>query len=83
MKQKLIVDKDKTKEFEIDEAVSLLNMAIHRAGIEKPQFEDIGLIVGILCMNEEVEVIVKFHNELRQFTRSELGLNYVEERIPE
>lgn len=83
MKQKLIVDKDKTKEFEIDEAVSLLNMAIHRAGIKTPKFEDIGLIVGVLCMNEEVEVIVKFHNELRQFTRSELGLNYVEERIPE
>ncbi|MDV6328815.1 hypothetical protein Q5L94_12165 [Idiomarina sp. Sol25] len=83
MKQKLIVDKDKTKEFEIDEAVSLLNMAIHRSGIKKPRFEDIGLIVGVLCMNDEVEVIVKFHNELRQFTRSELGLNYVEERIPE
>jgi len=83
MKQKLIVDKDKTKEFEIDEAVSLLNMAIHRAEVKTPRFEDIGLIVGVLCMNEEVEVIVKFHNELRQFTRSELGLNYVEESIPE
>jgi hypothetical protein len=83
MKQKEIVDKDKNKEFDIDEAVSLLNMAIHRAGIKTPKFEDIGLIVGVLCMNEEIEVIVQFHNELRQFTRSELGLNYVEESIPE
>lgn len=83
MKQQPILKDTEKSEFDLEEATSLIHMAIHRGGITTPKFEDIGLIVGVLAMNEEVEVIVKFHDGLQQFTRRELAGDYVEERIPE
>ncbi|MAD52846.1 MULTISPECIES: hypothetical protein [unclassified Idiomarina] len=83
MKQKPVLNDTQKLEFDLEEATSLIHMAIHRAGIEQPKFEDIGLIVGVLAMNDEIEVVVKFHDGLRQFTRRELGGSYVEEHIPE
>ncbi|WP_417656842.1 hypothetical protein [Pseudidiomarina aestuarii] len=80
--QSLLIDAQKT-EFDLDEATALIHMVIHRAEIAKPDIKDIGLIVGVLAMNDEIEVIVKFHDGIKQFTRKELIGEYVEEHFSE
>jgi len=61
--------------FEIEEACALLNYAVVELdnNSKKPQIRDIGIIVGVLTFNDEVELIVKFLDELRQYTKSEFA----------
>lgn len=62
-------------EFTLEEAVSLIyrlailkkNAATHK----KPDITQIGHICGVLTMNDQIEVVIKFHDELRQFTKNE------------
>jgi hypothetical protein len=63
-------------EFTLEEAVSL----IYRTAILKkdapttgkmPEIISIGHICGVLTINEQIEVIIKFHDEMRQFTKEE------------
>jgi len=79
MKHQMLLTDTHKAEFDLEEAISLIHMAIHPADITNPEIEDIGLIVGVLAMNDEIEVIVKFHDGIRQFTRKELCGGYVEE----
>ncbi|RUO72496.1 hypothetical protein CWI80_08060 [Pseudidiomarina sediminum] len=65
------VDRDTTI-FTHDEAVSLINHAVHPNNNHTHQIKDIGVIVGVLDMNHEVEVIVKFQSCVKQFTKLEL-----------
>jgi len=63
-------------EFTLEEAVSLIyRLAILKKNIDKagkaPGITQVGHICGVLTMNEQIEVVIKFHDELRQFTKEE------------
>ncbi|SKA94995.1 hypothetical protein SAMN02745130_03714 [Thiothrix eikelboomii] len=63
-------------EFTLDEAVTLIyrhvvlkkNVASHN---ERPQLSNIGHVCGVLTLNEQIEIVVKFQDELRQFSKLE------------
>ncbi len=63
-------------EFVLDEAVALIyqhvvlkkNLASHN---KEPKLSNIGHICGVLTLNEQIEVVVKFQDELRQFSKPE------------
>lgn len=62
-------------EFTLEEAVSLIyRLAVLKKDAQArktPDITKIGHICGVLTMNEQIEVIIKFHGELRQFTKEE------------
>lgn len=59
--------------FELDEACALINLTVVDLDrtAEPAQIKDIGIICGVLTVNDEVELVIKFLDELRQYTRSE------------
>lgn len=65
-------------EFTLDEAVSLI---YRHAFLKKnstmpgnmPDITQLGHVCGVLTINDQIEVVVKFHNELRQFTKEEFS----------
>lgn len=63
--------------FTHDEAISIIHCEIYDKKLRQPQTADIGVIVGLLDMNDEVEVIVKFLSSVRQFTKSELTAQFL------
>lgn len=74
--------------FSVDEAFDLLYLHVVRTESlqEPPSIEHIGFIAGVLCFNEEVEIVVKFVNELRQYTKDEFSAQLVvvdDEYVPD
>ncbi len=63
--------------FSISEVVALINYTVikHDRG---DQFvpENLGIICGVLTLNEEVEVVVKFIDRVSQFTKAEFQRSY-------
>ena len=64
-------------EFALDEAVALIYQHVVlkeklSSHTKKPQLENIGHICGVLTLNDQIEVVVKFKDELRQFSKNEL-----------
>lgn len=63
-------------EFTLEEAVSLiyrhvvLKKNVSVSG-KKPDVTVIGHVCGVLTLNDQIEVVVKFHDDLRQFTKEE------------
>ena len=59
--------------FELDEAYDLLNLTVVEAAqtCSKPTITNLGLICGVLTVNDEIELVIKFMTELRQYTREE------------
>lgn len=66
-----------TDGFTREEALKLIHFPIHHKDVKNPSITDLGVVVGVLEMNEEIEVIVKFHDKISQFTKSELIAEYV------
>ncbi|WP_245738831.1 hypothetical protein [Nitrosomonas marina] len=64
-------------EFILEEAVSLIyRLAILKKNATadtKPDITQIGHICGVLTMNDQIEIVIKFHDELRQFTKEEFN----------
>lgn len=62
-------------EFILEEAVSLIyRLAIlkkNTAANKEPDITQIGHICGVLTMNDQIEIVIKFHDELRQFAKEE------------
>jgi len=63
-------------EFTLEEAVSLIyRLAMLKKNVDKagksPDITQVGHICGVLTMNDQIEVVIKFHDELRQFTKEE------------
>mgnify|MGYP000642756871 CR=1 FL=1 len=67
--------------FELQEAVSLIYKEIvkiqDRAYLPKPPIDKIGIICGILALNDEIEVIVRFPEGLEQLCKTELCGDYI------
>lgn len=59
-------------QFSVAEVVELLNYPVIKSD-RGTQFlpENIGLIVGVLVLNDEVEMVVKFVDRVTQFTKAE------------
>jgi len=68
-------DWDSSMFFDLSEACSLLyREVIHnedRDQLPKPSISKSGIVVGVLTMNEEIEVLVKFSNQMEQLTKTE------------
>jgi len=75
------IDWDPMLVFTKEEAFQLLNHEVLKnsdgAHIKNPPLEKIGLVVGILTMNDEVEVLVKFREGMDQLCKAELCGDYI------
>lgn len=68
--------KDIMNPFTLDEAVSLIyRLAVLKKDVMPPgqkySITQIGHICGVLALNDQIEIVIKFHNEMRQFTKEE------------
>ena len=66
-----------TVSFSHDEAISLIHSAVYPRTSPDPSIGDIGVVVGLLDMNDEVELIIKFQSSVSQYTKSELISQFV------
>ncbi len=65
---------DESDQFELHEAVQLINttvMAKERLRLGDQTVSSIGIVVGVLSLNEEVEVVIKFMDRVTQMTKRE------------
>ncbi|MGJ0485658.1 MAG: hypothetical protein ACR65R_14195 [Methylomicrobium sp.] len=66
---------DTMNEFMLNEAVSLIyRHIVLKKNMDKsntPDITQIGHICGVLTLNDQIEIVIKFHDELRQFTKQE------------
>lgn len=68
--------KDIMNPFTLDEAVSLIyRLAVLKKDALQPgkkySITQIGHICGVLTINDQIEIVIKFHDEMRQFTKEE------------
>ncbi|PXW83512.1 hypothetical protein C8R34_12735 [Nitrosomonas sp. Nm84] len=68
--------KDIMNPFTLDEAVSLIyRLAVLKKDALQPgkkySITQIGHICGVLTLNDQIEIVIKFHDEMRQFTKEE------------
>lgn len=67
--------------FEAQEAFNLLNEQIilceNRRFKANPPIEMTGVIVGVLTLNEEIEIVVRFIDSLEQLTKLEYLRKYL------
>ncbi len=63
--------------FSIPEVVALINLTVikHDRG-DKFLPENLGIICGVLTLNDEVEIVVKFIDRVGQFTKAEFQKVY-------
>ncbi|MBS0423209.1 MAG: hypothetical protein JSR71_01990 [Proteobacteria bacterium] len=80
MKSPLNTKKDLIKDimnpFTLNEAVSLIyRLAVLKKDVLPPgkkySITQIGHICGVLTLNDQIEIVIKFHDEMRQFTKEE------------
>ena len=80
MKSQLNTKKDLIKDimnpFTLNEAVSLIyRLAVLKKDVMPPgkkySITQIGHICGVLTLNDQIEIVIKFHDEMRQFTKEE------------
>lgn len=69
-------------EFTLEEAVSLLYRHVVPRSLlipddKKPSLTDIGYICGLLTLNEQTELVVKFYSDIQQFTKEEFQAKLV------
>ena len=70
------IRKNMMNTFDLEEAVSLIyRHAVMKKHAREPgkklSITQIGHICGVLTLNDQIEIVIKFHNEMRQFTKEE------------
>lgn len=70
------IRKNMMNTFDLEEAVSLIyRLAVLKKDAPEPgkklSITQIGHICGVLTLNDQIEIVIKFHNEMRQFTKEE------------
>ncbi len=68
--------KDIMNPFTLNEAVSLIyRLAVLKKDVmplgKKYSITQIGHICGVLTLNDQIDIVIKFHDEMRQFTKEE------------
>jgi hypothetical protein len=62
-------------EFTLEEAVSLIYrhaiLKKNAGKLKNPDITQIGHICGVLTLNDQIEIVIKFHDSLKQFTKQE------------
>lgn len=80
MKNRLNIKKqpinDMMNPFTLDEAVSLIyRLVVLKKDVQQPgkkySITQIGHICGVLTINDQIEIVIKFHDEMRQFNKEE------------
>lgn len=79
MNHQAIQENNVMNEFTLEHAVSLIYrhavLKINTATSGKmPDITLIGHICGVLTLNDQIEVVIKFHDELKQFTKDEFDI---------
>lgn len=73
-------DWDTSLQFELKEACALMCREVVRSEdahlLPKPPVMKTGNIVGVLAMNEEIEVVVRFTEGMEQLTKTEFCGDY-------
>lgn len=73
-------DWDTSLQFELKEACALMCREVVRGEdahlLPKPPIAKTGNIVGVLAMNEEIEVVVRFSEGMEQLTKTEFCGDY-------
>jgi hypothetical protein len=65
------------QQFSVEEVVKLFNYPVIKSDRGTAFLpENIGLIVGVLILNEQVEMVVKFIDRVTQFTKPEFTKTY-------
>lgn len=62
--------------FTLNEAVSLIyRLAVLKKDAQQPgkkySITQIGHICGVLALNDQIEIVIKFYDEMHQFTKEE------------
>jgi hypothetical protein len=60
--------------FQLDEAYKLIDQLVLRKNTLTKAELNVGRVAGLLTLNEEIEVVVKFLNEIKQFTKPEFDV---------
>ncbi|MEH6649146.1 MAG: hypothetical protein V7707_03875 [Motiliproteus sp.] len=67
--------------FTVVEAVAVINREVvrleDRAHLPNPPISKIGVVVGLLTMNEQIEVLVKFTDGIEQLVKTEFCGDFV------
>lgn len=75
------IEWDPTLCFQVEEACQLLNREVirieDRADLAFPSTEKTGIVVGVLVMNDEVEVLVKFMSGMEQLVKTEFCGDFI------
>jgi hypothetical protein len=80
MKKKLEAVMGKRKEFSVSDAFLLMDRLVERKPSAKPGQDGvhkIGVVSGLLNINDEVEIVVKFMDGLSQYTYEEMNENLI------
>jgi hypothetical protein len=59
---------------QLDEAYKLIDQLVLRKNTLTKAELYVGRVAGLLTLNEEIEVVVKFLNEIKQFTKPEFDV---------
>ncbi|RDE18974.1 hypothetical protein DV711_15305 [Motiliproteus coralliicola] len=74
-------DWDPDLRFTVEEAVAVLNREVvrleDRACLPNPPISKTGVVVGVLTMNEQIEVLVKFTEGIEQLVKTEFCGDFV------
>ena len=76
MKKKLEAVMGKRKEFSASDAFLLMDRLVERkssAESDQDSVHKIGVVCGVLNINEEIEIVVKFMDGLSQYTYEEMN----------
>nr|WP_067286154.1 hypothetical protein [Marinobacterium profundum] len=67
--------------FELQEAFALVNREVirleDRDTLPAPPIEAIGVVCGVLTMNDEIEILVRFADSMEQLVKTELCGDYL------
>lgn len=67
--------------FEMEEAIALLHQEVirieDREYLPSPPIDSIGIVCGVLTMNDEVEIVVRFMEGFEQLNKTELKNSYL------
>ncbi len=71
-----LIKNNTMNEFNLEEAVSLIyQLTVLKKDVKASgknyDITKIGHICGVLTMNDQIEIVIKFHDDLRQFTKEE------------
>lgn len=72
MPRKTSDDLETADQFSLDEAFRLMDsVVIRKSNNEQHPSLDFGVVSGVLAVNDEIELVIKFLNGLSQFNKSE------------